>query len=55
MIRRAIKGVIIGVVRRGIYQFLWFRSSAIEVKRRASPTRFIRAVTILAPRAVGVW
>jgi hypothetical protein len=53
--RRAIRGVIVGGARRGIYQFLWFSSSAMEVRRRASPTRFIRAVTILAPRAVGVW
>jgi len=36
-------------------QWPWFRKRAIAMRMQASPTRFIRAVIIPAPRAVGVW
>lgn len=35
-------------------QWPWFSIKAIEIKRNASPSRFIRAVIMPAPRAVGV-
>lgn len=37
-----------------IIQWPWLRNRAIEIRRRASPMRFIRAVIIPALRAVGV-
>lgn len=36
-------------------QWPWFKKRAIEIRRRASPIRFIRAVIMPAPSAVGVW
>lgn len=36
-------------------QWPWFKSRAMQMRRKASPSRFISAVIIPAPRAVGVW
>lgn len=56
-----IAAVVMSAARRGlggstmgIVQCPWFSKRAIEIKSKESPTRFIRAVIIPAPRAVGV-
>lgn len=38
-----------------IYQCPWFRVSAIAMRRRASPIRFDRAVSIPAARDLEFW
>ncbi len=37
-----------------LIQWPWFNIKEIEIRRNASPSRFIRAVIIPAPSAVGV-
>jgi len=45
----------IGVGREWRFsQWPWLRRSAIEIRRNASPRRFMRAVSMPALRAVGV-
>ena len=46
-----------GDLRRvlGFSQWPWFSRRAIEMRRKASPVRFIRAVVIPAPRDAGAW
>lgn len=50
-----IAGVVGVVVERIFNQWPWSRKRAMEIRRNASPRRFIRAVIIPAPSAVGVW
>lgn len=53
--RQAITQGLVGGVDKMFVQWPWFRKRAIVIRRNASPIRFIRAVIMPAPRAVGVW
>jgi hypothetical protein len=51
--QRIIRGLLMDVLR--IIQWPWFSRRAIEIRKRVSPIRFIRAVIIPALRELGVW